>query len=84
MKFFDLNKFEINLYELYGERLIMSRKIVRPNSTILIYVTKILHLFYKYIILQKAIEKEYKICYILITGCDICFISIEKRENENK
>ena len=34
-------------------------------------ITKILHLFYKCITLQKRIENVYKICLNKITGCDI-------------
>ena len=39
------------------------------------YISKIIQKNNDCVTLKKAIENMYKMCYILITGCDICFIS---------
>ena len=46
-------------------------------------IVEILHFIYELITLQKAIESDCKMCYILFTGYDIRFISIKNWEDEN-
>ena len=49
-------------------------------------IVEILHFIYELITLQKAIESTCNMCYILVTGCNMRFLSIIKwkgmKENE--
>ena len=44
-------------------------------------ITKTLRYYNIYITSQNAIENDYKLCYILITGCNICFCKKHERIN---
>lgn len=44
-------------------------------------ITKILRYYNICITSQNAIENDYKLCYILITGCDVCFCKKYERIN---
>ena len=44
-------------------------------------ITKTLRYYNISITSQNAIENDYKLCYILITVCDICFCKKHERIN---